>query len=318
VSSDTYNAKLAARKVANAALKLLPGPLLRHMLKSIWYQPRFQDHLRFHVEPYRYESAIPTSLDVNRERLKEKRRLPGICFDVPRYLSLLKELKPYADEISSLPMGPTGDPEFWFKNGGYEDLDAVTLYSLVRLIKPKRIIEVGCGFSSRIVTIASRKNGEEGSSAECTFIEPYPPPWIRNFKLPGELMEKKVEDAPLSLFQSLEANDILFIDTTHVLKCQNDCCYELLEIIPSLADGVLIHVHDIFTPYDYPGEWLLDHLRPFNEQYGLECLLTHNSRLEVVLPVYYLYREHSLALRSLLETATTRPAAFWIQNRGAR
>ena len=134
-------------------------------------------------------------------------------------------------------------------------------------------------------------------------------------KLPGQFIPKKIQQVPLEHFQQLESGDVLFIDTSHVIKVQNDVEYELLHILPSLKLGVIIHIHDIFTPYDYPAEWLIGSGPNYggnNEQYALECLLSGGSHWEILLPVHLLWREHRQALQTLLYTEH-RPAAFWIR-----
>lgn len=307
--------RLYGRRFANAGVRLLPKPLVRHILKSFWQQPGLQDDLRFHVEPYRYESAAPTGLDVDRERLQRRRHLPGIEFPEARFLALLQALEPYAAEFAGTPVQETPGSQFWLHNGGFEDFDAITLYGMIRRLKPKRMIEVGCGFSSRVTAAACERNQAEGHPCDLLFIEPYPSEAIRKNPLPGRFLEKKIQDVPLDVFKELRANDVLFIDTTHVIKAQSDCCYELLEVLPSLVPGVFVHVHDIFTPYDYPGEWLLDYRRPFNEQYGLECLLSHSQGFEVVLPVYFLFAAHLAALRRLLPQGTSRAGSFWLKRK---
>jgi hypothetical protein len=307
--------KYFARQIINLAVRVIPRPLVRHFLKSIWYQPKLQDALRFHVQPYRFESVIPTHFDVDVTRLNQRRNLPGIQLNEKSALEFLAQLKPYAKEINSFPMEKKSDAEYWFRNFSYEDFDAVTHYCIIRHLKPKRIIEVGCGFSSRLTSLACRKNHEEGHSTECLFIEPYPSERLEGFKLHGELLVKKVEDVPLSTFERLEAGDVLFIDTTHIVKTQSDCCYELLEMIPVLRPGVWIHLHDIFTPYDYPEEWLLDQLRSFNEQYAFECLLSNSKDLEVVFPLYLLWKDHRAALNELMPNGSSRPGAFWVRKK---
>lgn len=288
---------------------------MRHLLKSIWYQPQLQDELRYHVQPYRYDSAIPTRFDVDFERLKKRRHLPGMQLDEPAYCALAAELGRYAGELEDVPVHDQGSSEFWYRNGSYGDADAASLYCMVRHFKPRRIIEVGCGFSSRVIGMAVRKNRAEGQATDCLFIEPYPAPYLLIDKLPGPLLEKKIEDVPLQTFKDLQTGDMLFIDTSHVIKTQNDCCYEYLEIIPSLQPGVLVHVHDIFTPFDYPEEWIVKNLFPFNEQYALECLLSNNPGLEIVLPVHLLWREHPGALRKFFPTPSEHPGAFWFRTR---
>ena len=304
--------KLALRKMANAIARWLPAPLVRYWLKCYWYQPDLQDTLRFHIQPYSFDSAIPTRFDLDLERLKMPRRLPGFKLDTECHLRLLDELFPYAQEIIGWPSEETKGVEFWFRNYSYQDLDAVLLYCMIRHFKPRRIIEVGCGFSSRIISIAARKNRAEGHPLDCTFIEPYPDDRMLRESLAGPLLVKKIEEVPLATFQELEAGDFLFIDTSHVIKTQNDCCYEYLEIIPGLPPGVILHVHDIFTPYDYPQEWILQNRFAFNEQYVLECLMSGNPALKIILPLHYLWKDHAAALNRFFPGPCTRPAAFWL------
>ncbi len=309
--SDAF--RLHGRQLANRLVRVLPKPLVRQILKSYWQQPRVQDDLGYHVEPYRFESASPTRFDVDVAKLRQRRNLPGILLRQEVFSEWLTRLEPFAREFAGTPVEPAPGAEFWLHNGGFEDFDAITYYSMLRSLKPRKLIEVGCGNSSRVAAAACRKNAAEQHPCDCVFIEPYPSESIRRNPPPGRFIEKKIQDVPLAEFTSLEANDVLFIDTTHIVKAQSDCVYELLEIIPSLKPGVFVHVHDIFTPYDYPSEWLLDHLRPFNEQYALECLLTHSRALEVILPVYYLSIDHRAALNRLLPQGSTRPASFWMR-----
>ena len=310
-----HTMKLALRKSANALLCCVPKPLTRYLLKSIWYQSALQDALRYHVLPYGYGSTIPTRFDINPERLKKRRNLPGIQLDDQRFLSLLEQLVPFAAELRQFPLQRAADAEFWFRNGGYEDLDATSLYCMIRKFKPRRIVEAGCGFSSRVISLACRRNQAEGHPAECIFIEPYPSDRILTSKLAGELLVKKIEEVPLETFQNLQAGDIFFIDTSHVIKTQNDCCYEYLQIIPSLSAGVLLHVHDIYTPYDYPEELITELLNGWNEQYVLECLLTHNPRMEVLLPVFYLWTDYPTQTGRLFPPPSGRPGAIWLQTK---
>ncbi len=249
------------------------------------------------------------------ERLKKRRQLPGFKLEPERYLKLLDDLFPYATEILSYPIEQKGESEFWFRNHAYQDLDAVSLYCMVRHFKPRRIIETGCGFSSRVISIAARKNASEGHPVQCTFIDPYPSERILRDRLAGPLVEKKVEDVPLASFQELQQGDFLFIDTSHVIKTQNDCCYEYLELVPSLKPGVILHVHDIFTPYDYPEEWILKNQFAFNEQYALECLMTGNPALETILPLHYLWKDYADSLSRFYPGRPLRPVAFWLKTK---
>ena len=310
------NIKLQSRRLANKVVNRLPKSLLKHFLKSIWQQPRLQDNLLFHVQPYRFDSAIPTLFDIDLAKLDARRNLPGIMLDQTVYLDWLSKLRVYASELADIPTHETPGTDFWFQNGSYGDLDAVTLYTMLRHLKPKRIIEIGSGRSSRMIERAAAKNNAEGSPCNCTFIEPFPPEYFVKSPPPGTFLQKKVQDIQLSIFKELDKSDVLFIDTSHVLKTQGDCCFELLEIIPSLRQGVVVHVHDIFTPYDYPKEWLFERQFPFNEQYALECLLSCNSDHQIILPTHLLWREHRRAILELLPQATDTPGAFWFINQG--
>lgn len=289
---------------------MVPKPLFRHFLKSIWRQPRLQDSLHYHVQPYRYDSAIPTLLDVDVSILENRRNLPGIKLDSTVYLGWLDNIINFAGELSDVREHRVADERIWYKNGSYGDLDALTLYCMVRHTKPKRLIEVGCGRSTRIIERAIARNTDEGFPCECTFIEPFPPEYLRKEPPNGKFIIEKVQTQTIGLFQKLEASDILFIDTSHIVKTQSDCCYELLEIIPSLKPGVIVHVHDIFTPYDYPAEWIFERQFPFNEQYALECLLSLSSH-EVILPVNLLWQEQRPRMLELLPCASDIPGAFW-------
>src|SRR5258708_25189172 len=139
--------KAALRKLTNALARLTPRTLVRYWLKSYWYQPEVQDALQYHIQPYRYDSAIPTRFDLDLERLKKPRHMPGITLEPERYLKLLDQLFPYAAEITSYPLEQALGSEFWFRNHSYQDLDAVSLYCMVRHFKPRRIIEADWRFS---------------------------------------------------------------------------------------------------------------------------------------------------------------------------
>jgi hypothetical protein len=186
---------------------------------------------------------------------------------------------------------------------------------MLRHLKPKRYIEVGCGYSSRVSAAALKRNEAEGHVCKALFIEPYPPPYLEEMKLPGEFLKEKIENVPLGRFQELEAGDVLFIDTSHVIKVQNDVECELLHVLPSLKAGVNVHVHDIMTPYDYPEEWLVGsgpNRGGNNEQYALECLMSGGGDWEVLLPVHLLWREQRVELGKLVKSED-RPAAFWMR-----
>ncbi|MDB6023342.1 MAG: hypothetical protein JWQ04_3199 [Pedosphaera sp.] len=301
------------RKITNGAIGIMPTPVLRYLLKSIHWQPEIQDQIKFHVTPYHYSCALADTDEVDVRGLDTKRVIPGFPEDLSAFFPLIAQLKPFAAELHSLPRTKSENATFWFDNGGYGDFDAITLYAMVRHLKPKRIIEIGSGFSSRLITFAALKNAAEGFKPECMFIEPFPSPALLSFQLSGPLVVKKAQEIPLSEFSNLQSGDILFIDSSHVMKAQSDLCYIFQQILPRVSKGGYLHFHDIFTPYDYPAEWILKHKRSWNEQYVIETLLANGSNFQTILPVHGLWRDHLDKLKELLPSGHICSVALWLR-----
>lgn len=312
VSDNVKNLRYRLYLLLRYAVGLIPPPLLLHFLKLLYRRPEVTDRVGFNVWPQVFYNPFPVPAAVDLARLKLKRSLPGVRLDLAQSLALLKRLTCYATEVDQFLKSRPGDLERW--ESTYPAGDSGTLYAMLRHVKPKRYIEVGCGYSSRCSAAALARNEQEGHPCQAAFIEPYPPPYLTEMRLPGEFIQQRIEQVPLERFEQLSAGDVLFIDTSHVIKVQNDVEYELLQILPRLQAGVLVHIHDIFTPYDYPEEWLVG-LGPNrggnNEQYALECLLSGGDTWEVTLPVHLLWREHRPLLKQLVDSEA-RPAAFWI------
>ena len=177
---------------------------------------------------------------------------------------------------------------FCLINGGYMAVDAHVLYGLIRHYKPRRIVEIGNGNSTLLTIAASDVNRSEGHPSNVVSIDPYP--WdIFTGGYPGldELVVKRVQDVPVEFFEALGDGDILFIDSSHVIRSGNDVHYEFLEILPRLAPGVLVHVHDISLPRPYPKVYFENKLY-WNEQYLLQAFLAFNARFEVLWPGNYM------------------------------
>jgi hypothetical protein len=179
------------------------------------------------------------------------------------------------------------------------------------------MIEIGSGHSTKMAVNAVKQNQRENSGYSCehSCIEPYEMPWLEQTSV--NVIRKKVEDVELSLFKSLEEGDILFIDSSHIIRPQGDVLTEYLEILPVLKQGVLIHIHDIFTPRDYLKEWIFDDHRLWNEQYLLEAFLSFNKDFRVIGAVNYLKHHHFTELASkcpiLAQQPHREPGSFWIQ-----
>jgi hypothetical protein len=231
----------------------------------------------------------------------------------------------YLDEFRAIfPNERTKDTrKFYLINGGYMAIDAHVYYAMIRHYKPKRIIEIGAGNSTLLAGAACLENYKEtGKSVDYCAIDPYPQSIIDK-GVPGltRLITSKVQDIDMDYFTSLEENDILFIDSSHVLRSGNDVEYEYMEILPRLVPGVLVHIHDISLPKSYPRVYF-DNQLYWNEQFLLQAFLTFNSRFKViwagnymiinypdqvcsVFPEYSLMRQHY---------PMSEPSAFWMRS----
>lgn len=162
--------------------------------------------------------------------------------------------------------------------------EAVILSSLIRELRPKRFVEIGCGYSSAsaLDTIEAHLDNR----VACTFIDPFPQ-LLHSLLAPGDgeritIISKPVQEVAVSVFDALEENDILFVDTSHVLKTASDVAFELFEILPRVRSGVYIHFHDIPYPFEYPSEWVERLNYSWNEAYALRAFLQYNSAFEIV------------------------------------
>lgn len=249
--------------------------------------------------------------------LSAERHLPGLDMNEAGQLELLAKLD-YADELRSFPARADNSQPlgFFYENPAFTYGDAEYLYSVIRHLKPNRIIEVGSGYSTRMASAALRRNKQEDPDYSCQHvcIEPYEMPWLE--KSGVEVLRKKVEDIPLEYFRQLQPNDVLFIDSSHVIRPQGDVLYEFLELLPDLPSGVFVHIHDVFTPFDYPEDWVKDHVRLWNEQYLLEAFLSFNRDFRIVGALNWLKHNHAVqterAFPGLATHPESRPGSFWI------
>jgi len=223
--------------------------------------------------------------------LSEERKLPGINWNVDEQLEILNTFSSQ-NEFDHISDDFFSDKVFHFTNGGYESGDAEYWYNIVRLKKPKRIIEIGSGHSTKMARLAIQENQRRDDTYECKHIciEPYEMLWLE--KLGVEVLRTRVENVDLNFFKQLEVNDILFIDSSHIIRPQGDVLFEYLELLPTLNQGVIVHVHDIFSPRDYLREWVEDEVRFWNEQYLLEAFLTSNTDWKIIGALNFLHHNH--------------------------
>lgn len=245
------------------------------------------------------------------------RDIPGLDMNEAEQLALLKKFD-YADELRKFPDRRPSNASlaFYYENPAFTYGDAEYLYSIIRSLKPARIIEVGSGHSTLMAIEAINANLRENSEYRCEHIciEPYEMPWLESSGV--QVLRTKVEDIPVEYFQQLQPNDILFIDSSHMIRPQGDVLYEFLELLPTLPSGVIVHIHDIFTPFDYPEDWVKGHVRLWNEQYLLEAFLSFNKEFRVIGALNWLKHYHQTEIERALPGLETHieamPGSFWI------
>jgi len=182
------------------------------------------------------------------------------------------------------PDQPSPSHRYYAPNEMYDIGDALVLACTVRHLRPRRIIEVGSGFSSAALLDTLDRTPE--LATDCVFVEPNTER-LDALLRPADAQRVEircsgVQEVPLTVFDRLEANDILFLDTTHVSKTGSDVNYELFEVLPRLKSGVFIHFHDVFAGFEYPHSWIFEQNRSWNEQYILRAFLMYNEAFDVV------------------------------------
>jgi predicted O-methyltransferase YrrM len=285
-------------------VKTLFNRAMRHVLFLAQSHPEIVDNWGYHIRPIHYYEPIPDFSAITSEQLERRREFRAIDFRWNQQLRLLRELATaYRDELHEL---SNTDLE----NDYFSGFDAAVYYSLIRYLKPKRVIEIGGGYSTRIAAKALTRNADGGL---LTCIEPNPER-LNGHARNVELIQKRVEEIDVDFFSQLEANDILFIDSSHTVKFGSDVCYEFLDVLPVIRPGVWIHVHDIFFPHDYPAEWVLKRRLALNEQYLLEAFLSFNREFQVALANHWLTLDHAAAANELW-TDNAMSSSFWFYRR---
>ena len=278
------------------------------------------ERLGFHVTPNHFYQPIPDTRTVREEWWRQHSELPGLDMREAAQLEFLDETSThFKKEYDAFPHERTGVPhQYFLHNDQFGGVDGQVLYSMIRYLKPARIYEIGSGNSTYLSAQAIRKNTEEGGgAAELVAFEPYPNEVLRaGFPGLSRLVMTKIQDVPLAEFDKLGEGDILFIDSSHVLKIGSDVQYEYLEILPRLRKGVVIHIHDIFMPAEYPRKWVMEDRRFWTEQYLLQAFLAFNDHFEVVWGASYMHLRHPDKLTAAFASYDRHvhwPGSFWLQ-----
>jgi hypothetical protein len=246
-------------------------------------------------DPGHYYSPIPDVKDLrsNYERVfGYPPTIPDVDFNEARQLQLLDQFREWYREQPFVAEKSPGQ-RYFFENVNYSYADAIILYCMMRYLQPRRIVEVGSGFSSCAILDVNEKFFR--NAIELTFIDPYP-------QLLQDLLDdtdssrtriisKPVQDVGFEVFQELQGNDILFIDSSHVTKTGSDVNHLMFRILPLLNAGVYIHIHDIFYPFEYPETWVMEG-RAWNEAYLVHAFLAHNKSYEMQFFITYLWNRY--------------------------
>lgn len=264
--------------------------------------------------PGHYYSPVPSEDDIEEIGFyadkKNVKELPGINLREVYQISLIEEFRKIYGELPWPPEGEDADEKFRYRfdNIYFSYGDAVTLYLMMRHFEPKRIIEVGSGFSSGAMLDVDERflDGE----TEFTFIEPYPER-LRELLFDEDLdrvsiLNQPVQKVDLSEFERLKDGDILFIDSSHVSKTGSDVNFLIHCVLPALKPGVIIHFHDIFWPFEYPQKWLKSG-RAWNEAYLVRAFLQYNAQFEILFFNSFMEHQHRKMLREKLPLMLRQP-----------
>jgi hypothetical protein len=273
------------------------------------------ERMGFHILPAHFYSPVP-----NVSRLSDRvweQNYHG-CLDLreDEQVNFLKRISRWSSELSNIPTQPSADKPHLYHtaNTQFNVADAVIYYSVIRELRPERVVEIGSGYSTMIAAQAAREN----STTRVRCIEPYPMDvLIRGFPGLEQLIQRPVQDVPESEFSALKPGDVLFVDSTHVSKIGSDVNHIVLRILPNLRPGVLVHFHDVFLPWEYPKSWVKDLRLFWNEQYLLLAFLLFNEAFEIVIAGHYLGSRYPDLLHSLFPAvpAGSSGASFWLRRK---
>jgi predicted O-methyltransferase YrrM len=238
-------------------------------------------------KPGHFYSTIPSLTEVENDRRRIFANEAPLKIDLrpEEQKNLLSDLVGYVDEFP-WPAEPSTGLRYYTNNGFFNYADAFALYGMLRRLKPRKVIEIGSGFSSAVMMDTNEQF--LNTSLKITFVEPYSER-LQKLMRQGDhavsayqLIEKRIQDVPMDIFQTLEAGDIFFVDSSHVSKVGSDLNHILFNIVPRLKPGVILHFHDIFYPFEYPEGWIKQGIF-WNEVYLLRAFLMNNKQYEVLL-----------------------------------
>lgn len=289
--------------------------------KAAYYERKYQkvNHLYKHFKtqfgPGHFYSPYPDLNDIESRKDvifdRSKKLINGIDIREPNQLKLLKKIAKYYPD---LPYGikPSKQLRYYLDHHAYAHTDAIVLFCMLRHLKPKRIIEVGSGYSSALMLDYKQLFDKQ---LNLTFVEPYPK-LLKSLIKPRDkytLIDKPLHQTEAAVFDQLESGDFLFIDSTHVAKPGSDVNEIYFKILPALKKGVIIHIHDIFYPFEYPHDWYKE-TRAWNEDYIVRAFLYNNPDYQIEFFNHFLNLHHKDKLHHLMPATTKNDGgSLWIK-----
>ena len=272
-----------------------------------WVVDHFEtwERLGLHVTPVHYFSPIPTTRELPDALFERRSACVGLDWNDAVQNRYLREVFPaYAGEITPA------------ENSGLSEVDAAILHAMIRHHRPRRVVEIGGGESTRFSAYACLMNRKDGWPVEMITVEPYPKAELR-VGLHGldRLIEEPVQTVDLTLF---EGADLLFIDSSHTVRIGGDVVHEILEVVPRLRSGALVHFHDILLPGEYWRDWVRDKRYFWAEQYLLQAFLAFNREFEVVWASRYMHLRAPETLRDVFpyfDVTRHRITSLWMRRR---
>jgi len=256
------------------------------------------------VPPGHYYSPSTSEADILRALTWEP-DLPGVDLRQEAQLALASELSSAMTDVPRDRYQPANM---------YNAADGAIYHAMLRHVRPKRVIEVGSGYTTALLLDTADRHHLD---VQITCIEPYPDRLLSLLQEGDDitLLRSAAQDVAVDAFTTLQAGDMLFIDSSHVAKAGSDVLWLYLRVLPRLAPGVLVHVHDILWPLEYPEEWLREG-RDWNEAYLLNAFLCHNNEWDIVLFSSWLWTQHPDSVPSGLRGMD--PGSFWMERRQPR
>lgn len=292
---EPENGQPATKPLLNLARKLHENETALSLMRNAF---RMFQRIGITVSPNHYYWPVPDFRALEARKWPTEEEPVGVNLAFDRQLEFLETVVPQYQAEWESESSPFYSVNYSRSNGFFETVDAEIAYCQVRHHKPRRIVEVGGGYSSRVMAAALDLNLKlDGVRGELVTIDPYPDRFPQKALSDRvHLITKTVQDVDLDVFLSLQSGDFLFLDSSHVVGIGSDVVREYLEIVPRVAGGVIIHAHDIFIPGDYPREAVLHNLAFWSEQYLLQALLMFNPQFEVLWGSSYMQSRANTAL----------------------